>query len=72
MTKFTLFRLKNEMLFTNFIANAFGVVTVIFLTYQATYQGAKEAFQLANRVGFIFEPFWSILIFLLILYYERP
>jgi sigma-B regulation protein RsbU (phosphoserine phosphatase) len=72
MTKFTLFRLKNEMLFTNFIANAFGVVIVIFLTYQSMYQGATEAFRLANRIGFIYEPLWSILIFLLILYYERP
>jgi sigma-B regulation protein RsbU (phosphoserine phosphatase) len=72
MTKFTLFRLKNEMFFTNFIANAFGVIIVIFLTYQSMYQGSMQAFRLASKIGFIFDPLWSILIFLLILYYERP
>jgi sigma-B regulation protein RsbU (phosphoserine phosphatase) len=72
MTKFTLFRLKNEMLFANFIANAVGVMIVIFLTYSSMYQGATEAFRLASKIGFIYDPIWSILIFLLILYYERP
>jgi len=72
MTKFTLLRLKNEMLLTNVIANAFGVVTVIFLTYQSAYQGAEEAIRLAQRIGFIFDAFWIILILSLILLYERP
>ena len=72
MTKFTLLRLKNEMLLTNVIANAFGVVTVIFLTYQSAYQGSEEALRLASRFGFIFDAFWIILILFLILLYERP
>ena len=72
MTKFTLLRLKNEMLLTNVISNAFGVVTVIFLTYQSAYQGSEEAFRLASRFGFIFDAFWVILILFLILLYERP
>ena len=62
MTKFTLLRLKNEMLLTNVIANAFGVVTVIFLAYQSAYQGSEEAIRLAQRFGFIFDAFWIILI----------
>ena len=60
------------MLLTNIIANAFGVVTVIFLTYQSAYQGSEEAFRLASRFGFIFDAFWIILILFLILLYERP
>ena len=72
MTKYTLFRLKNEMLFTNFIANTVGVIIVVFLTYQSMYEGATEAFRRVSQVGLVFDPLWGIIIFLLILNYERP
>jgi len=72
MTKFKLFRLKNEMLITNYIANSFGLVVVIFLTYRSTYLGSEEALRLAHRIGWFFEPFWIILMFVIIFLYERP
>jgi sigma-B regulation protein RsbU (phosphoserine phosphatase) len=72
MTKFTLFRLKNEMLITNYIANFFGLVVVIFLTYRSSYLGSEEAFRLAHRIGWFFEPLWIILMFGIIFLYERP
>ncbi|MGD8523455.1 MAG: SpoIIE family protein phosphatase [Desulfobacterales bacterium] len=72
MTKFAVFRLKNEMLITNFIANVFGVGVVLFLTYRSTYQGSEEVFWLVSRIGWAFDPFLSILIFILTLKYERP
>jgi sigma-B regulation protein RsbU (phosphoserine phosphatase) len=72
MTRFTLFRLKNEMLITNYIANSFGLVVVIFLTYRSTYLGSEEALRLAHRIGWFFEPFWIILMFGIIFLYERP
>ena len=72
MTKFAVFRLKNEMLIINYIANSIGAGVAIFLTYRSAFFGAQDAFRFANRIVWMFEPLWLVLMFSLILTYERP
>ena len=66
------FRLKNEMLFMNYLANTIGVCVVIFITYRPITQQLADAFRLIGRVGWFFDPFCGGLMFVLTLIYERP
>lgn len=72
MSKFDHFRLKNEMLFMNYLANTIGVCVVIFITYRPITQQLADAFRLIGRVGWFFDPFCGGLMFVLTLIYERP
>ena len=73
MTKaFDHFRLKNEMLFMNYLANTIGVCVVIFITYRPISQQFVNAFRLIGRMGWFFEPLFGILMFVATLLYERP
>jgi len=72
MSNFDHFRLKNEMLFMNYLANTIGVCVVIFITYRPITQQLADAFRLIGRVGWFFDPFCGGLMFVLTLIYERP
>jgi sigma-B regulation protein RsbU (phosphoserine phosphatase) len=72
MSKFAHFRLKNEMLLMNYLANIIGVCVVIFITYRAITQQLADAYRQIGRVGWFFDPLCGILMFVSILIYERP
>jgi sigma-B regulation protein RsbU (phosphoserine phosphatase) len=72
VAEFDHFRLKNEMLFMNYLANAIGVCVVIFITYRPISQQFVDAFRLIYRMGWFFEPLFGALMFVLTLLYERP
>ena len=72
MTRFDCFRLKNEMLVTNYLANAIGVSWVIFLAYHPVSPPAEAAVRLATQVGFVFEPLWFAVLLIVIIRFERP
>jgi hypothetical protein len=54
--KFKFFRLKNEMLFTNYAAIFLGACAAIYLTYRSVSPQPAEAVRLATRAAWIFEP----------------
>jgi len=72
MAEFDHFRLKNEMLFMNYLANTIGVCVVIFFTYRPISQQLVDALRLIGRIGWFFEPLSGALMFVLTLVYERP
>ena len=71
-TAFDHFRLKNEMLFMNYLANIIGVCVVIFITYRPISQQFANAFRLIGRMGWFFEPLFGASMFVATLLYERP
>jgi sigma-B regulation protein RsbU (phosphoserine phosphatase) len=70
--KFKFFRLKNEMLFTNYAAIFLGACAAIYLTYRSVSPQPAEAVRLATRAAWIFEPSALFLMTLLTVIYERP
>ena len=62
-TAFDHFRLKNEMLFMNYLANIIGVCVVIFITYRPISQQFANAFRLIGRMGWFFEPLFGASMF---------
>jgi len=70
--KFNLIRLKNAMLFSNFIANIIGVSVVLFLTYGPGSPTPPEFARLAHRINLIFVPLSFILPIVGNILYERP
>lgn len=72
VAEFDHFRLKNEMLFMNYLANLIGVCVVIFLTYRPLSRQLVDALRLVGRIGWFFEPLSGALMFVLTLVYERP
>ena len=72
MSKFAHFRLKNEMIFMNYLANTIGVAVVIFITYRPISLQLTDAFQLIGRVGWFIDPLCGVLMFVAALIYERP
>jgi len=72
MTKFTVFHLKNEMLFANFISNVIGVSVVLFLTHGSTSAESPEIAQFFRSISMIFVPCSFMLPLVLTVLYERP
>jgi sigma-B regulation protein RsbU (phosphoserine phosphatase) len=72
MAEFDHFRLKNEMLFMNYLANIIGVCVVIFITYRPISQQLADAFRLISRIAWFFEPLCGALMFVLTVVYEWP
>jgi sigma-B regulation protein RsbU (phosphoserine phosphatase) len=72
MANFDHFRLKNEMLFMNYLANLIGVCIVIFITYRPLSQQLADVLRLIGRIGWFFEPLCGALMFVLTVSYERP
>ena len=72
MKGFQLFRLKNAMLFANFISNVIGVSVVMFLSYRAPYAYSEEIRQLAYTIDLIFIPCAFITPCVVTILYERP
>ena len=57
VTKIKLFRLKNQMLFFNFIAITIGVLAVFILSYRSIAPPTEEIERLTFRLALFFEPF---------------
>ena len=72
VAEFDHFRLKNEMLFVNYLANLIGVCVVIFLTYRPLSRQLVDSLRLIGRIGWFFEPLCGALMLVLTLVYEKP
>jgi adenylate cyclase len=72
MTRITLFRIKNAMLFSNFISNLMGVCIVLFLTHKVYIPRSPELFELGRNINKIFLPISFLLPLILTLLYEKP
>ena len=72
MTRFKLFRLKNQMLIGNGIANFIGVKIAESISHRSVLQPPPEAMALLQRVDSVFLPLSFSLIFIITLIYERP
>jgi adenylate cyclase len=70
MTRFKIFRIKNGMLFANFISNLIGVSIVRFFTARTPV--VPEIERISERVDLFFMPLSFLLPFGLVLLYERP
>ena len=72
MSKLTLFRLKNQMLLSNFISNAIGVMMTIFLENRLTLPDSLEAVYYSRRLQLLFIPISFAIPFVLNFIYELP
>lgn len=72
MTKFSLFRLKNAMLFANGIPNLIGVSIVLFLAQRIGISTSPAVAQLGDRINMLFIPCSFVLPITLMLLYEEP
>ena len=72
MTRLRLFRLKNQMLIGNGLANFIGVNVAESISHRSVLQPPPEAMALLQRVDTIFLPLSFSLIFVITLIYERP
>jgi sigma-B regulation protein RsbU (phosphoserine phosphatase) len=72
MTKFTLFVLKNQMFFFNFIANLMGILVVFFLSFKSISPPTPEIVKLTLRIARVFEPVSLLFLVASTVIYERP
>ena len=72
MTRLTLFRLKNRMLFGNFLANFIGVQVVQFIVQRSASPYPPAILNIAHQVSMVFNPFAFLRVTLLTVLYERP
>ncbi len=72
MKKWTLFRVKNAMLFSNLISNAIGVSVVMFLNGRTGFRFPEEILEASRAVDAVFLPLSFFLPLILTLAYERP
>jgi len=72
MTRNTLFRIKNAMLFSNLVSNLIGVCIVLFLTHRVYVPRSPELFELGRNINKIFLPISFLLPLMLTLIYEKP
>ena len=72
MTRFQLFRLKNAMLFANFISNVIGVSVVFFLAHRIDPAGYPKIADVVHRINMIFVPTAFLLPIIITLIYEKP
>ena len=72
MSRFTLFRLKNQMFFFNLVANLIGVLALFILSYRSISPPTPEIERLTFRIALFFEPLAVIFLLITTLLYERP
>lgn len=72
MSRFTLFRLKNVMLISNFISNAIGVAITNFLGHRSGLPYSLEIIDYNHRLQMVFTPIAFAVPFALNLLYEQP
>jgi phosphoserine phosphatase RsbU/P len=72
MTRFKLFRIKNAMLFSNFISNLVGVAVVLFWTERSGTTLSTDILELAHRINTFYLPLSFLLPWAFTLLYERP
>ena len=72
MTKITVFRIKNALLFANAISNTFGVLVIVFILRRAGDLIAPEVMLLANRIHIFFLPLSLIIPIVITIVYEKP
>ena len=72
MTRFTLFRLKNQMFFFNLMGISIGVLTFFILSYRSISPPTPEIERLTFHIALVFEPLFFIFILTATLLYERP
>ena len=72
MSKFTLFRLKNQMFFFNLVAISIGVLAFFILSYRSISPPTPEIERLTFRIALYFEPFCFIFLLFVTLLFERP
>ena len=72
MTKFKLFRLKNQMFFFNLVAISIGVLALFILTYRSISPPTPEIERLTFRIALFFEPLCFIFVLVATLLFERP
>lgn len=72
MTKINVFRIKNALLFTNCIANTFGILVIVLILRRAGDLIAPEVMLLAKRIHIFFLPLSLILPIVITIIYEKP
>jgi len=72
VTKFKLFRLKNQMFFFNLVAISIGVLALFILTYRSISPPTPEIERLTFRIALFFEPLCFIFVLVATLLFERP
>ena len=72
MSAFTCFRVKNHLIFANFISNAIGVLVISFLSLTSDTTNSPDLMQLSQRTSAVFLPFSFLLPMVATLIYERP
>jgi len=72
MTKFTLFRLKNWMIFGNLIANFIGINIVGIISHRSIAPPPPEVMDLVKRIDMVFMPMGFLIMIIAAIYYERP
>ena len=72
MTRFTLFRLKNRMIFGNFLANLIGVQVVQIVAHRSVSPYQQDIQNLVAQVDMVFIPLAFFTVVFLTVLYERP
>jgi len=72
MNRFHFFRIKNSMLFSNFVSNLIGVSVVFFLTLKSEATRPADIIQLAHQINTFFLPAAFALPWIITVLYERP
>ena len=72
MTKINVFRIKNALLFTNCVANIFGILVIVLILRRAGDLISPEVMLLAKRIHIFFLPLSLILPIVITIIYEKP
>ena len=72
MSKFTLFRLKNQMFFFNFVAISMGVLSFFILSYRSISPPTPEIERLTFQIALFFEPLFFMFMLAATLMFEHP
>jgi sigma-B regulation protein RsbU (phosphoserine phosphatase) len=72
VSKFTLFRLKNQMFFFNLVGISIGVLTFFILSYRSISPPTPEIERLTFRIALFFEPLFLMFILVATLIFEQP
>ncbi len=72
MTRFTLFRLKNQMFIFNLIGISIGVLTFFILSYRSISPPTPEIERLTFQIALFFEPLFFMFILGATLLFEHP
>ncbi|MFC1581078.1 hypothetical protein ACFL4N_09265, partial [Thermodesulfobacteriota bacterium] len=72
MTRKSIFRIKNAMLFANLISNMIGVAVVLFLTRGSGAPQFPEIIEMANKISAYFVPCAFLVPTFLTVFYELP